>query len=346
MAVLIHFPSYLETQSNVDLSSVTVTENVILQGYKAYNKNGTLIIGTIPSKQATLYTPTTKDQTISSGYYLSGVQTIKGDSNLIAGNIKKGVKLFGITGTYESTVYDEYIGETTVTPTTVSQTLDTANKLVKSDIIIEGDNNLISSNIKKDVTIFGVTGTLEEGTGRQKDNIEILHLSDLTSTSAVVTACDGLVEISQDGNLETFTKVAAYAYDTNPMGAYYTNGQGAGIFFATSNKTNRAIFFTTPITITDSKLLLKFVYYVSTWINPTVQVYFVKADTAESAKAKIKAGTIDYNYSFVFANSHNNKSVFYEVDNLPTGRYYVCVNAESATGGNEAILENFYILGI
>ena len=130
------------------------------------------------------------------------------------------------------------------------------------------------------------------------------------------------------------------------MGAYYTNGEGAGIFFATSNKTNRAIFFTTPITITDSKLLLKFVYYVSTWINPTVQVYFVKADTAESAKAKIKAGTIDYNYSFVFANNYNNKSVFYEVDNLPTGRYYVCVNAESATGGNEAILEDFYILGI
>ena len=147
------------------------------------------------------------------------------------------------------------------------------NKIIKEvadNIIIEGDNNLISSNIKKDVTIFGVTGTLEEGTGGQKDNIEILHLSDLTSTSAVVTACDGLVEISQDGNLETFTKVAAYAYDTNPMGAYYAGGKGAGISFASSNKTNRAIFFTTPITITDFKILLKFIYYVSTLNNPTI----------------------------------------------------------------------------
>lgn len=346
MAVLIHFPSYLETQLNVDLSSVTVTENVILQGYKAYNKNGTLIVGTIPSKQATTYTPTAKDQTINSGYYLSGIQTIKGDSNLVAGNIKKGVKLFGITGTYESIVYDEYTGETTITPTTISQTLDTTNKLVKSDIIIEGDNNLISSNIKKDVTIFGVTGTLEEGSGEQRDDIEIIKLSDLTSTSAVITACDGLVEVSQDGNLETFSRVASYSYDTNPMGAYYAEGQGAGIFFVTEDKTNRAIFFTTPITITSSKLLLKFIYYVSTRINPTVKVYFIKAGTAESAKAKIKAGTIDYNYSFVFANSNNNKSAFYEVDNLPTGKYYVCVNAESATGGNEAILEDFYILGI
>lgn len=345
MAVLIHFPSYLEIQSNVDLSSVTVTENVILQGYKAYNKNGTLIVGTIPSKQATTYIPTIKDQTINNGYYLSGIQTIKGDSNLVAGNIKKGVKLFGITGTYESLAYDEYTGETTITPTTISQTLDTTNKLVKSDIIIEGDNNLISSNIKKDVTIFGVTGTLEEGSGEQRDDIQIIKLSDLTSTSAVITACDGLVEVSQDGNLETFTKVVPYSYDTNPMGAYYAEGQGAGIFFATANKTNRAIFFTTPITITSSKLLLKFIYYVSTWINPTIKVYFVKADTAESAKTKIKAGTIDYNYSFVFANS-NNKSAFYEVDNLPTGKYYVCVNAESAISANEAILEDFYILGI
>lgn len=346
MAVLIHFPSYIETQSNVDLSSVTVTENVILQGYKAYNKNGTLIVGKIPSKEATIYTPTTIDQTIANGYYLSGIQTIKGDSNLIAGNIKKGITLFGITGTYESTTYDEYKGETTITPSTVSKTLETTNKLVKSNIVIEGDSNLISSNIKKDVTIFGVTGTLEEGSGGEKDNIEILHLSELTSTTDVVTACDGLVEVSSDGNLETFSKVTAYSYDTNPLGAYYAGGQGAGIYFASSNKTNRAIFFTTPITITSSKLLLKLIYYVSIWINPTVRIYFVKADTAESAKAKIKAGTIDHDYSFVFASSNNSNSAFYEVNNLPVGKYYVCVNAVTATGGNEAILEDFYILGI
>lgn len=346
MAVLIHFPSYIETQSNVDLSSVTVTENVILQGYKTYNKNGTLIVGKIPSKEATIYTPTTIDQTIENGYYLSGIQTIKGDSNLIAGNIKKGVKLFGVTGTYESKVYDEYTGETTITPSTTSKTLKTENKLVKSDIIIEGDTNLVSSNIKKDVTIFGVTGTLEEGSGGEKDNIEIAHFSELTSTADVVTACNGLVEVSQDGSLETFTSVLAYNYDTNPLGAYYAGGQGAGIYFASSNKTNRAIFFTTPITITSSKLLLKFVYFVSAWINPTVRVYFIKADTAESAKAKIKAGTIDHDYSFVFASSNNSNSAFYEVNNLPVGKYYVCVNAVTATGGNEAILEDFYILGI
>lgn len=49
---------------------------------------------------ATTYTPSTSNQYISSGTYCSGLQTIKGDSNLVASNIKKGVNIFGKTGTY------------------------------------------------------------------------------------------------------------------------------------------------------------------------------------------------------------------------------------------------------
>ena len=56
--------------------------------------------GTMQSKAAATYTPGTSDQTIASGQYLSGVQTIKGDSNLVAGNIKSGVSIFGVSGTY------------------------------------------------------------------------------------------------------------------------------------------------------------------------------------------------------------------------------------------------------
>lgn len=45
-------------------------------------------------------TPSTTDQVaVSSGYYTGGNITVKGDSNLIAGNIKSGVSIFGITGT-------------------------------------------------------------------------------------------------------------------------------------------------------------------------------------------------------------------------------------------------------
>ena len=57
-----------------------------------------------PTKSAETYTPTTSDQTISAGSWLAGAQTIKGDANLVAGNIKKDVELFGVTGTYEGSV--------------------------------------------------------------------------------------------------------------------------------------------------------------------------------------------------------------------------------------------------
>ena len=53
-------------------------------------------------KSAATYTPGTSDQSIASRQYLSGTQTIKGDANLVAGNIKSGVSIFGVTGTYTS----------------------------------------------------------------------------------------------------------------------------------------------------------------------------------------------------------------------------------------------------
>lgn len=54
----------------------------------------------VTKKSAATYTPGTSDQSIASGQYLNGTQTIKGDANLVAGNIKSGVNIFGVTGTY------------------------------------------------------------------------------------------------------------------------------------------------------------------------------------------------------------------------------------------------------
>lgn len=53
------------------------------------------------TKGAATITPGTSDQTIASGTYLTGAQTIKGDANLVAGNIKSGVSIFGVTGSFE-----------------------------------------------------------------------------------------------------------------------------------------------------------------------------------------------------------------------------------------------------
>ena len=82
-------------------SDANVTASKMLSGIIGYGKNGK-VTGSIQSQDAQTITPGTADQTISSGKYLSGIQTIKGDANLLPENIKKDILIFGVAGTYES----------------------------------------------------------------------------------------------------------------------------------------------------------------------------------------------------------------------------------------------------
>lgn len=67
----------------------------------ANNINSIITLDSVPSLEAAEITPGTGDQIISSGNYLKGDQTIKGDANLVAANIAKGKSVFGVTGTYD-----------------------------------------------------------------------------------------------------------------------------------------------------------------------------------------------------------------------------------------------------
>lgn len=55
----------------------------------------------LTTKAAQTYTPTTSDQTIASGQYLIGTQTIKGDSNLVGSNILYGISIFNVAGSVQ-----------------------------------------------------------------------------------------------------------------------------------------------------------------------------------------------------------------------------------------------------
>lgn len=74
------------------------TTSQVLAGATFSNDIDTGLTGEIPSKSAQTYTPTRTNQTIASGQYLSGTQTIKGDANLKPENIKSGINIFGVTG--------------------------------------------------------------------------------------------------------------------------------------------------------------------------------------------------------------------------------------------------------
>lgn len=84
--------SHTQASGQVTGGTTTATEQLTTQG-------------------AQTITPTTSDQTIAAGKFLTGAQTIEGDANLVAGNIKDGVTIFGVEGTYEGS------GGSVLTPT-------------------------------------------------------------------------------------------------------------------------------------------------------------------------------------------------------------------------------------
>ena len=54
--------------------------------------------GTMPDNGALMLTPSTSAQSIPAGYH-NGLGSVAGDANLVSGNIKRGISIFGVTGT-------------------------------------------------------------------------------------------------------------------------------------------------------------------------------------------------------------------------------------------------------
>ena len=86
----------------VNVNDATATTNDVLQGETFYSGDKDIKTGNIPSKGVETFTPSTSNQTISSGQYLSGTQTILGDPDLVPENIKDGTTIFNVTGTLEA----------------------------------------------------------------------------------------------------------------------------------------------------------------------------------------------------------------------------------------------------
>lgn len=231
-------PKVLEiTSGGTDTSDATATSNDILNGKTAYVK-GAKIEGNIPSKSQETYTPTTYAQYINSGQYLSGIQTINGDTNLLPENIKNGTSIFNVIGNHvgietltESNATSEDIkngkivygnnGEKiTGSAYAISQTVTITPSVDKhyllpgfyNGINIPGDTDLVASNIKKDVEIFGITGTYE-GT----------DTSDATATAAdILTGKTAYVNGEKlTGTIPTY---GAHTYTPTTENQYFEPG--------------------------------------------------------------------------------------------------------------------------
>lgn len=132
--------------------SISVTPNVTTAGYISSGTAGNASVSltaNITTKAAATITPTTSNQTIASGTYLTGTQTIAGDADLVAANIKAGVNIFNVAGTYTSdataTASDIISGETAyvdgrfIEGTLTLQTYYTGSSTPSSSLGQDGD---------------------------------------------------------------------------------------------------------------------------------------------------------------------------------------------------------------
>ena len=168
-------------KSSIEGKGVSVPADAKLDVYNTYIDQ-IKTQGLYESKQVT---PTAEGSIVlpSEGYDALSQVIIDGDMNLAPANIKKDVNIFGVTGTLEAKAN---LQTKQVTPT-ASGTTVTADEGYDglSEVNVLGDSNLISSNIKKDVSIFGVNGSYEGSGGGSTDYNVYVQNSEPTSKNGV-----------------------------------------------------------------------------------------------------------------------------------------------------------------
>nr|DAE44725.1 MAG TPA: tail protein [Caudoviricetes sp.] len=112
----------------------------------------------LPVKAEETFIPTTTDQYITFGKYITGTQTIKGDSNLKAENIKEGISLFGIDGTCKIGLFPTGNLDITSNGEYSVENLSTVNVNVPipDGYIIPSGSLTITENGSKDVTNYAL----------------------------------------------------------------------------------------------------------------------------------------------------------------------------------------------
>lgn len=163
----------------------------------------------LTTKAAATITPGTANQSIAAGTYLTGAQTIKGDANLLAANIKSGVSIFGVAGSLASvSIIQEHCSDTIIVDTsadTITITLSqSCSQLLGVNVCLSASSskkvvqivwpNSVSINAKAELMYAGSTSlsSLYLSTTIAGNSIT-WNYSGIASTivSAIIEAADG-----------------------------------------------------------------------------------------------------------------------------------------------------------
>lgn len=361
-------------------SDATATDSDIIDGKTAY-VNGNLIEGSITSKPAAIYTPSSKNQIIAAKQYLAGNQTIEGDPNLIAANIKNGVNIFGITGTHagaseltEATATngdiksgkiaygnngEKIIGDAFTLNTESSITPDVKDHYLKpgfyNGIIVQGDTNLVPANIKNGVNIFGVTGVYEGGGGSTESEQIIFECDPEATDTEIVETWGNLVKTKMG---DVYDNLKTYVYNTISAISYNANSSDliSGICYKIpfDSQSNYGFYFVSQVNITSSTVLFYVRGYVSPWIKANVIVHFIESDSVDDIPTKINNKDYAYSKKIEIPNTinstHSNITsliLYFNLDNMTlSGKYYLYIEVvdDPNQHGNDYIMNKIVLI--
>lgn len=126
------------TAKFTDITDTTATAGDVLSSKYFYTSGGTKTQGSIASKSSSDLTASTLTVTAPAGYYASAASKTCSDANLVSGNIKSGVTIFGVSGA------------TNVVDTTIASGGASAGSIVSgykayvNGALVEGNASMVS----------------------------------------------------------------------------------------------------------------------------------------------------------------------------------------------------------
>ncbi len=153
----------------------------ILSGKTAWVK-GSKVTGSMAAQAGGTYKSTTVNQTIScSGKKMTGNVVIQGDSKLVAGNIKKGVTILGVTGTWEGYVVAAtdlyYMGQNPAGFSRINLNSSSDVKFESNQITLKGAYNYYLAT-QKAYNLTGYSKIIIEGSLKGSGNVCTIYGGD------------------------------------------------------------------------------------------------------------------------------------------------------------------------